>query len=375
MTLLEHLHRLSRLRTEGLPAFLGNVCLITSSERLPELQGIMDAHPHIKLRGIALLDNPTAAFHSMTLRGREAQLPFLALRSLASYPGLDLAYYAPPQDIYNVTLLWTSQTLAAYGIRNFHIIPSAARDPGGALDPDPNFYKDNHPALDEVYSLLADEHSRDVYAARIKAIITGDTAFMPISPHPDYHHPLVRPEAGDIMVDGGISDMVQAQKTFAGDVGPDGMIMGFEPIPYMCEAAREALRGYRQYQVFCLGLGAEKRQERFTNERDSSHATDATENTILCDMTDLDSFLDERRVRRLNCLKLDVEGSELAALKGAEKTIRRLLPKLIICLYHKYADIFEIPAYIKSIAPQYELYVSHSSLGPLDTVLYARAPK
>lgn len=56
-------------------------------------------------------------------------------------------------------------------------------------------------------------------------------------------------------------------------------------------------------------------------------------------------------------IKMDVEGSELAALRGAEKVIRAKKPNLAICLYHRANDIFEIPQYIDSLDLGYEFYM------------------
>lgn len=56
-------------------------------------------------------------------------------------------------------------------------------------------------------------------------------------------------------------------------------------------------------------------------------------------------------------IKMDVEGAELEALKGAEKLIRERKPSLAICVYHKENDIIEIPLYLKSLVPEYKLYL------------------
>lgn len=71
---------------------------------------------------------------------------------------------------------------------------------------------------------------------------------------------------------------------------------------------------------------------------------------------------------------MDIEGSELEALKGAVHTIQRDKPKLAICIYHKPEDMTEIPLYIKSLVPEYKLYVRHHSNCCTETVLYAVMP-
>lgn len=78
---------------------------------------------------------------------------------------------------------------------------------------------------------------------------------------------------------------------------------------------------------------------------------------------------------RVTFIKMDIEGSEAEALRGAEKTIRRDKPRLAISLYHKPQDYFEIPFLIKEMVPEYKLYIRHHKPGKNDTVLYAVYPE
>ena len=70
-------------------------------------------------------------------------------------------------------------------------------------------------------------------------------------------------------------------------------------------------------------------------------------------------------------IKMDIEGSELNALKGAANIIKIQKPKLAICIYHKLEDLWEIPLYILSLAPEYKFYIRHHSNYDYETVLYA----
>ena len=56
---------------------------------------------------------------------------------------------------------------------------------------------------------------------------------------------------------------------------------------------------------------------------------------------------------KLNFIKMDIEGAELPALKGAEKTIRKYRPLLAISVYHNAEDLWEIPFWIKEKFPFY----------------------
>ena len=70
-------------------------------------------------------------------------------------------------------------------------------------------------------------------------------------------------------------------------------------------------------------------------------------------------------------IKMDIEGAELDALKGAARIIKQHRPKLSICLYHKPEDMTELPLYILSLVSDYKLFVRHYSNEPGETVLYA----
>lgn len=70
-------------------------------------------------------------------------------------------------------------------------------------------------------------------------------------------------------------------------------------------------------------------------------------------------------------IKMDVEGAELEALKGAEKSIRNYHPKLAISIYHKPEDIDEIPRLLLQYYPEYKFYLRHYSLMNSETILYA----
>ena len=85
----------------------------------------------------------------------------------------------------------------------------------------------------------------------------------------------------------------------------------------------------------------------------------------------LDSFVESNQLERIDFIKMDVEGTEKDIIQGAIKTISRFKPKLAISVYHLPDDIIAIPNLIKSIAPEYKLYLSHKNLNWNETVLFA----
>ena len=71
---------------------------------------------------------------------------------------------------------------------------------------------------------------------------------------------------------------------------------------------------------------------------------------------------------------MDIEGSEVPALKGCENTIKNNLPKLAICTYHKKDDLIEIYNYLKNFETpnkKYKFFLRQHSYAGIETVLYA----
>ncbi len=86
----------------------------------------------------------------------------------------------------------------------------------------------------------------------------------------------------------------------------------------------------------------------------------------------IDDYVKENNIKKIDFIKLDVEGSEESILKGAVETIRKFKPKLAICAYHKKDDLIVLPRLIKSILPEYKLYLNHNTIMSNETVIYAK---
>ena len=148
---------------------------------------------------------------------------------------------------------------------------------------------------------------------------------------------------------------------------------GFEPIQenfaYIEDATYE---GIKNFVAKKCALGACNKKINMSIENDESSIQQNKKNRNEGDhyeeveMITIDSL--DLHEKANYFLKMDIEGSELDALKGGEEFIRNQKPNLAICVYHKTRDIIDIPKYLLSINPNYEFYLA----GGCHTILMAK---
>ena len=69
-------------------------------------------------------------------------------------------------------------------------------------------------------------------------------------------------------------------------------------------------------------------------------------------------------------LKMDIEGSELDALRGGEKFLRNGMIDVAICVYHSPCHLWEVPFYLHSLHDDYRFYLRLYAENLMETVLY-----
>ncbi len=80
---------------------------------------------------------------------------------------------------------------------------------------------------------------------------------------------------------------------------------------------------------------------------------------------------DELKNEKVSYIKMDIEGEELAALRGAETIIKNLQPKLAVSAYHFLSDLWEVPLLIHKFNKNYQIYFRHHTPVVWDTDCYA----
>ena len=70
-------------------------------------------------------------------------------------------------------------------------------------------------------------------------------------------------------------------------------------------------------------------------------------------------------------IKLDIEGAEPAALRGAAKTIRGSRPRLAVSVYHEPDHLWTIPLLMHELSPAQTLALRYHQFNGFDVVAYA----
>jgi FkbM family methyltransferase len=151
--------------------------------------------------------------------------------------------------------------------------------------------------------------------------------------------------------------------------GEKGRSLIFEPNHIQYNVCRDNLQNCDNVKILNNGLWHKKETLKFHKASLGSHITSDGEEII--EAIGLDEYLKDEK-EPVTFIKMDIEGAELNALKGAERIIREQKPKLAISIYHKPEDIWEIPSLVLDFVPDYKFYLKHYYyLSFSDTVLFA----
>lgn len=228
--------------------------------------------------------------------------------------------------------------------------------------------------IEQAYKLLADDESRSVYEAVLRYRLTLDSALLEVAEFPLYGHPKVAPAKGDIILDGGawIGDTACA---FAQRLGGDCTIYSFEPEEENRRRLADTISEHRlESCVFPVPFGMWNKTTTlyFSTSADNSMQYRVDDHgNIKVEVVKIDEFVQKHGLR-VDLIKMDIEGAEVEALRGAEGTLRHDRPKLAISAYHRPDDLWRIPLLINEINPDYRFYLGHHLQAPFDIVLYAR---
>ncbi len=149
----------------------------------------------------------------------------------------------------------------------------------------------------------------------------------------------------------------------------NGKIISFEPDPKNLQKLNKTAKN-KDVLVYPMGVFDETKILKFKSS--GSGGSLCEEGDILVPVTSLDETIYNFRP---DYIKMDIEGAEIEAIKGAKNIIKDFSPNLAISLYHRASDLWKIPLLIKEINPNYEFKIRCHAHMCLETVLYCKVKK
>ncbi len=235
------------------------------------------------------------------------------------------------------------------------------------------FFEKNHSRVLEVESLLADEKSKRVWKSLIEYRQTYNYAIHPGEELPQYFPAdIVRLSTEEVFIDCGGYIGDTAMEFIKQCHGNYKDIVIFEPEKGKKEELERNLYGYK-YSFYQGGVWDKNTTVGLkTDQGGASYIVElegkAKNANAVIPVYAIDECVE---CADASYIKMDIEGSEMKALQGAQKTIVRNKPKLAICIYHSDEDMLQIIEYVHALVPEYKIYVRHHSNSWIETVMYA----
>lgn len=227
--------------------------------------------------------------------------------------------------------------------------------------------------IQEVYDRLADDLSREVYKKILRFRLIDDSIAVPTMPQDKqyFEYGFYQKREDEVFVDCGAFNGISARTFFQENQNQFDGYYGFEPDPVNYEALKSYVRSLPQ-EI--------KSKMKIMNRAvyDTDHGVMLYEldgpGSFVADIgqTKVDTVVIDKVVcgNKATYIKMNIEGSELPALRGAENTIVENHPRLAIAGYHKTWDLWEVPLQILRTDPKYKLYL-RSYMNHISFVYYA----
>lgn len=231
---------------------------------------------------------------------------------------------------------------------------------------DREYFKGNIDKFQETYSMLQDELSKKTMTAFLQCRMNdkGRALYEVYRPN-QYFDDIMTFDRDEVYVDCGMYNGDTIME-FIQRVPEYRHIYGFEIDKSNIKKMES--NNIRDLTVINKGVWSRETELSFISDNTSSSISHEGGNKVWT--TTIDSVCGDEKV---TFIKMDIEGSELEALRGACNTIKKNMPKLAICVYHKKEDLITIPQYLKQFNNEkykYKFYLRHHGMGPDELVLY-----
>lgn len=179
----------------------------------------------------------------------------------------------------------------------------------------------------------------DFSSPRVHQLKNGTHFLFPSIPEPAATTDIYLQKAvlapGDVVLDLGAYAGVSTYE-FARAVGPDGHVYAFEPDPQSHSALQENLQRHQLTNVTAVAAGVWKYTGQISFQSEGSMGSGISEvqgrtsNLHTIDVWTLQEAMDRFQLKRLDFIKMDIEGAETAVLEHASELLKQFHPNIIV---------------------------------------------
>lgn len=239
---------------------------------------------------------------------------------------------------------------------------------GGGLF-DYQYVIDNQKEIEEVYSLLDDELSRQVLINILNFKISGKIHYLRdiTTMRDEVFENIIMPKASDTYIDAGAYNGDTIEEILNFTKGNLSRIIAFEPDKRNFKKLQRNTAHLQFVELHYAGVWNDDGTVNFSARAGRNSSISGEGSPI--QMRSIDKVLAGDHA---NIMKFDVEGAEFEALIGAKDTIAEYSPRILLSLYHRNEDIFKLPLLLKKLNPKYRIFMRHHHYIPAwETNLYA----
>ena len=224
-----------------------------------------------------------------------------------------------------------------------------------------------------LYKSLSDYRSKQILYGVLDYWYNSNFENLDKSYEKNYHQyfdlDIIRCDENEIFVDIGayIGDTIL---NFIDNYKSYKKVYAYEITKENIEKMESNLKEYKNIYIVNKAISDEKKTSFLMPNIVNSSANKAGEKgDILIENTTLDDDIKEK----ITFIKMDIEGDEFKAIKGAQNHIKNDTPKLAIAVYHNHADLWKIPKTIHEINSNYKYYLRYfgNKYYPTEIILIA----
>ncbi len=238
---------------------------------------------------------------------------------------------------------------------------------------DREFYNYHYDEILMAYNSLADEKSKQVFAATVCYKLTGRMSYLRecAGAKEELYNYFPKDKVHSIVDVGAYNgDTIREAIDFFPHLSE---VIAIEPDPKTYKRLKKYIDKEERVKIFSHNAaawsdGAIGVFQSSGNRNSSVSSTSSFEHMD----TEVPLITVDSLGTKPSYIKYDVEGAEMEALIGSHETISRHTPSLLVSIYHRSRDIFEIINYLHGKYPEYKLHLCRLECVPaweLDLIL------